>query len=106
MSITDSKKNSTSIDPITSQPTSRRRLPSSLLSWEIYLIVLVAAFLRLYQINTSEFDNDQATIFAMARHAVQLGLLPATSNPASIRIINPPAIIYFLMLPAAFSANP
>ena len=42
----------------------------------------------------------------MAHDAIYHGLLPATSNIASIRIVNPPAVIYLLMLPAAFSANP
>jgi len=62
--------------------------------------------LRFYQINTSEFDGDQALVFRMAHDAIYHGLLPATSNIASIRIVNPPAVIYLLMLPAAFSANP
>jgi len=74
--------------------------------WEIYPILFVAAFLRFYQINTTEFDEDQAIVFRMAHDAVYHGLLPATSNIASIRIVNPPAVIYLLMLPAAFSANP
>src|SRR5438874_12623031 len=74
--------------------------------WEIYLILLVAAFLRLYQINTSEFDEDQAMIFRMAHDAIYHGLLPVTSNIASIRIVNPPGVIYLLMLPAALSADP
>jgi len=75
-------------------------------SWEIYPILLIAGFLRLYQINTTEFDADQATIFRMAHDAIFHGLLPATSNIASIRIVNPPGVIYLLMLPAAFSSNP
>ncbi|GCE27969.1 hypothetical protein KDA_34530 [Dictyobacter alpinus] len=75
-------------------------------SWELYLILLVAGFLRLYQLNTTEFDGDQADIFAMAHNAVSHGHLVATSNIASIKIFNPPAIIYALMVPAAFSANP
>ncbi len=81
-------------------------LRSWLLSWEIYLIVLVAGFLRLYRIDTTEFDDDQAAVFRMAHDAVSHGLLVATSNIASIHIYNPPAIIYFFMLPAAFSADP
>lgn len=81
-------------------------LPSWLLCWEIYLIVAVAALLRLYQINRTEFDGDQAVIFGMARYALQHGLLVATSNYASIHILNPPAIIYLLMVPAAISADP
>ncbi len=81
-------------------------LRSWLLSWEIYLIVFVAGFLRLYGIDTTEFDDDQAAVFRMAHDAVSHGLLVATSNIASIHIYNPPAIIYFFMLPAAFSADP
>src|SRR5713226_5492435 len=71
-----------------------------------YPILFVAAFLRFYQINTTEFDEDQATIFRMAHDAIYHALLPATSNIASIRIVNPPGVIYLLMLPAAFSADP
>ncbi len=81
-------------------------LRSWLLSWEIYLIVFVAGFLRLYGIDTTEFDDDQSAVFRMAHDAVSHGLLVATSNIASIHIYNPPAIIYFFMLPAAFSADP
>ncbi len=77
-----------------------------LTAWEIYPLLLVAAFLRLYQLNITEFDEDQATVFRMARDAVMHGLLPATSNIASIRINNPPGVVFLLMIPAAFSANP
>ena len=88
------------------QPNYGALLRSWLLSWEIYLIVFVAGFLRLYGIDTTEFDDDQAAVFRMAHDAVSHGLLVATSNIASIHIYNPPAIIYFFMLPAAFSADP
>lgn len=74
--------------------------------WELYLIVLVASFLRLYRIDRTEFNGDQADIFQMAHNAVSSAHLVATSNVASIGIFNPPGIIYFLMLAAAFSANP
>ncbi len=81
-------------------------LRSWLSCWEIYPILLIAAVLRFYMINRTEFDGDQATIFHMAHDAVSHGLLVATSNVASIGIVNPPAIIYILMLPAALSADP
>jgi len=61
-------------------------LRSWLLCWEIYPILLVAAFLRLYQLNTTEFNNDQANLFQMARYAVTHGLIPATANTASVGI--------------------
>jgi len=81
-------------------------LRSWLLCWEIYLILLVAAFLRLYQLNTTEFNNDQANLFQMARYAVTYGLIPATSNIASVGIYNPPASIDIFMIPAALTNDP
>ena len=81
-------------------------LLTRLFSWEIYLILLVASFLHLYQLSASEFDGDQAVIFGLAREAVHFGLLPVVSNQASIGIENPPAVIYLLMIPAALSADP
>lgn len=92
--------------PDTVKPTRRESVGSWLLSWEMYLVVLVAGFLRFYQINTTEFDEDQAMLFRLAHDAVQHGLLPTTSNAASIGISNPPGVIYLLMLIAAFTANP
>jgi Dolichyl-phosphate-mannose-protein mannosyltransferase len=75
-------------------------------TWEIYLILLVAGFLCFYQVDTSEFDDDQAILFRLAHDAVYHGLLPITSNTASISIAHPPGVIYLFMLPAALSANP
>ncbi len=66
----------------------------------------MAALLRLYRIDTTEFDPDQANIFRMAHDALVQGHLVATSNIASIGIYNPPATIYLLMLAALFSPNP
>ncbi|HET7641343.1 MAG TPA: hypothetical protein VFK47_21720, partial [Ktedonobacteraceae bacterium] len=77
-----------------------------LYSWEIYVIALVAGFLRFFHLDTSEFDADQAAIFGLAREAVHLGLVPIVGIRASIGIENPPAVIDLLMLPAALSANP
>jgi hypothetical protein len=75
-------------------------------AWEAFLILLVAGFLRFYQINTTEFDEDQAQLFRMAYDAVHHTLLPTTSNAASIGISNPPGVIYFFIPLAALSANP
>src|SRR5437667_6702554 len=84
----------------------QRSWPSWFFAYELYLIIIVASFLRLYGLSTTEFDADQADIFRMAHDAVIHGHLVATSNIASIGIYNPPGIIYALMIPAAFSANP
>ncbi len=75
-------------------------------SWELYVLLVLASFLRLYEIRFTEFDGDQADIFAMARAAVVHARLVATSNVSSLHTYNPPATIYFLMLPASISANP
>jgi hypothetical protein len=75
-------------------------------TWEVYFILLVAGFLRFYQVDTSEFDDDQAVLFRMAHDAIAHGLLPLTSNTASISIAHPPGVIYLYMLPAALSADP
>ena len=81
-------------------------LRSWLFSWEAYLIIIVAGILRLYMLNTTEFDDDQAAIYNMARNAATHGYLVATSNVASVHIYNPPVTIYFYMLAALFSSNP
>jgi len=105
LSLTRSKNDTIQADkrqPTPGQP----RLRSWLLSWEIYPILLVTGFLCLYRINTTEFNTDQALIFSMARDAIRYGLLPMTSNASSLGISNPPGVIYILLLPALFSANP
>lgn len=82
------------------------RLKPWLFSWEMYLITLVAGFLRLYRIDTTIFFLDQANIFRMAVDAIHHGMLVATANGSSIGTMNPPAIIYFLMPAAFFSTDP
>jgi 4-amino-4-deoxy-L-arabinose transferase-like glycosyltransferase len=76
------------------------------MSWEIYPIMLVASFLRLFNIDKVVFGQDEADVYQVARDAVVHTLLPLTSNRASIGALNPPMVVYFLMLPAMFSANP
>jgi len=83
-----------------------RKIGSWFCIWEIYPILGIAAFLRFYQLTTTEFDADQALIFQMARDAINHGLIPATGIIASIRIANPPAVVYLFMIPSAISSNP
>ncbi len=75
-------------------------------SWEIYPVLLVATFLRFYQLAFTEFDTDQAVLWNMTRVALTHGLIPANGNLASIGIVNPPAFIYILMIVAVFTNNP
>src|SRR5438874_1976593 len=81
-------------------------LSSWLRAWEIYPIILIASFLRLYRLDTTAFSYDQSMLFRMAYDAVHYGLIPATSNGSSIFTLHPPLTVYILMLPALFSANP
>ncbi|GHO53212.1 glycosyltransferase family 39 protein [Ktedonobacter robiniae] len=84
----------------------RHTISSWLLTWEIYPIILVAAFLRFYRLPLTELDADQAILFSMPREAFLHGLIPATGTVSSIKMVNPPGYIYFLMPIAAFISNP
>lgn len=75
-------------------------------TWELYPIILIAAFLRLYRIDTVVFVDDNAVVFSMARDAIVHGLWPITSNRASLGMLNFPFIVYLFMFPAAISSNP
>ncbi len=83
-----------------------RLLSFTVSTWEVYFILLVAGFLRFYQINTTELDEDQAKLYRLAYDAVHHALLPVTSNVASIGISNPPGVIYLFMPLAALRFNP
>jgi 4-amino-4-deoxy-L-arabinose transferase-like glycosyltransferase len=76
------------------------------LCWEIYALLLVTVGLRFIRLDTTQFDTDQAKLFGLAYEAIHNGQLPATGILSSIRILNPPAILYMMMIPAAFGANP
>lgn len=82
------------------------KISSLLLSWEIYVILFAAAFLRLFNIDRVVFGQDEADVFQLAHSAFAYGLWPLTSNRASIGNLNPPLVVYLFMLPASLSANP
>ncbi|MFL5592034.1 MAG: ArnT family glycosyltransferase [Ktedonobacteraceae bacterium] len=105
MSLTLSEKQTTKAREITRYKI-QTMLSSWLRAWEIYPIILIASFLRLYRLDTTAFSYDQSMLFRMAYDAVHYGLIPATSNGSSILTLHPPLTVYLLMLPALFSANP
>jgi 4-amino-4-deoxy-L-arabinose transferase-like glycosyltransferase len=82
------------------------RVRAVLFSWEIYPILFVAAFLRLFNIDKVVFSQDESDVFQLARDTIVHGLLPLTSNRASIGDLNPPLVIYFFLPTASLSANP
>lgn len=83
-----------------------RRVRGWLTAWEIYPILAAAIFTHFFLLGSTEFDDDQAVLFGMARNAVVHGMLPVTGNLASIRIVHLPASIILFMIPAAISPNP
>ncbi len=103
LTVTEKQSSKTARD---AHHTRRNRVRSWLLTWEIYPIMLVAAFLRLYRLDTTEFAGDQSVLYRLAYAAVHYGLIPVTSNSSSIFAMHPPLALYFLMLPALFSTDP
>ena len=85
---------------------SRNTLKRWLLDWPLYLILGVSAFLHFFRIQTIEFDFDQANLFQLARDTVAHGLIPLSSNEASINILHAPFFIYTLLPAAMLSDNP
>ena len=67
-----------------------QKLLTFLRIWELYPIVFIAAFLRLYRIDAARFSNDPAWIFRMARDAITYGLWPITSNRSTLGSLHPP----------------
>lgn len=76
------------------------------LDWPLYLILAVSAFLHFFRIQTTEFDFDQANLFQLAHDAIVHGLIPLSSNQASIGVLHAPFFIYILLPAAALSSNP
>jgi len=74
--------------------------------WEFWLALALAAFLRLWQVNTSSFLNDQAGLMELARGGILQGALPLTGIPSSIGTLNPPTAIYLIMPFAYVTKDP
>lgn len=74
--------------------------------WEFWLALALGAFLRLWQLGTSQFLDDQAGMYTLARQGILHHAIPLTSIPASIGTLNPPLSVYLLLPFAAFTASP
>ena len=73
---------------------------------ELWLIVALAAVLRLWHIGVSLFLADQAELMRMARLSLRDGLIPVTGIPSSIGTLNPPASVFALLPFAALGSDP
>lgn len=65
--------------------------------WELWIALLVGAFLRLWQPDVTQFLADQAGLMQLARLSVQHGALPVTGIYSSINTLNPPLSVYVLL---------
>lgn len=91
---------------ITHEATTPWSLRSALRAPELWLIVALAAALRLWHIGVSLFLGDQAELMRMARLSIRDGLIPVTGIPSSIGTLNPPASIFALLPFAALGSDP
>ncbi|HEX8727821.1 MAG TPA: hypothetical protein VF739_04320, partial [Ktedonobacterales bacterium] len=73
---------------------------------EFWIIVLVAAFLRLWYLDHSQWLDDQAQLLTLARDAWLHGALPITGIRSSIGTLNPPLSVYILMPFFLFTKSP
>ena len=64
-------------------PARIKKEPIWWMSWEFYLIVLLAVGLRLYRIDTAQYMTDHNTFYQMAHDAVANGLWPISGNRSS-----------------------
>ncbi len=83
-----------------------KKEPAWYMSWEFYLIVLLAVGLRLYRIDTAQYMIDHNTFYRMAHDALAYGLWPISGNRSSTGPLIPPLFIYLMMISAAISPNP
>lgn len=74
--------------------------------WEFWLALAIAAFLRLWRIDLTQFLDDQTGIAGIARTGLLTGALPLTSNLSSIGTFHSPLTEYLLMPFLAFGKNP
>jgi 4-amino-4-deoxy-L-arabinose transferase-like glycosyltransferase len=99
--------------PSTTEP-DQERAPSATraarFAWarhpEFWIILLVAALLRLWSLDHSQWLDDQAQLLTLARDAWLRGALPVTGIRSSIGTLNPPLSIYILMPFFLFTKSP
>jgi 4-amino-4-deoxy-L-arabinose transferase-like glycosyltransferase len=69
-------------------------------------IVILAAFLRFWNLEATEFKYDEARVCNLAAHFVDTGTPPLRGMGSSTGIDNPPLAIYLMSVPVLFSRDP
>ncbi len=72
----------------------------------ITLILVLATWLRLWNLSATEFKYDEATVSNLAAQWVDTGTLPLRGMGSSVGIDNPPLTVYVMALPVLFSRDP
>jgi 4-amino-4-deoxy-L-arabinose transferase-like glycosyltransferase len=108
-SFVDTRSEAKPVKQRASEVAGRQR--DRLLAWllghpDFWLVVALAAFLRLWHIETTQFLDDQTYLMQLARGAFLHGAIPVTGIPSSIGTLNPPLSVYLLMPFTLFTANP
>ncbi|MBN1936465.1 MAG: glycosyltransferase family 39 protein [Anaerolineae bacterium] len=75
-------------------------------SLALIAILLLAAFLRLWNLDATEFKYDEATVCNLAAQFVDTGLPPVRGMGSSVGIDNPPLTIWLMSLPVLLSRDP
>ena len=81
---------------------SKRHLPTLLLT----AILVLAAFLRLWNLGATEFKYDEARVSNLAAQFIDTGVPPLRGMGSSTGIDNPPMAIYLMSLPVLLSRDP
>jgi 4-amino-4-deoxy-L-arabinose transferase-like glycosyltransferase len=74
--------------------------------WVLISILVLAAVLRFWNLDATEFKYDEARVSNLAAHFCDTGIPPVRGMGSSVGIDNPPLTIYLLSLPILFSRDP
>jgi 4-amino-4-deoxy-L-arabinose transferase-like glycosyltransferase len=69
-------------------------------------VLALAAFLRFWNLDATEFKYDEATVCNLAALFVDTGVPPVRGMGSSVGIDNPPLAVYLISLPVLFSRDP
>ena len=83
-----------------------RRIPNRWAQVALAVILFAAAWLRLWNLNATEFKFDEARVANLAAEMVDTGRIPARGMGSSTGVDNPPVAVYLFALPALVSRDP
>jgi 4-amino-4-deoxy-L-arabinose transferase-like glycosyltransferase len=83
-----------------------KRTRSTWTTVALVAILIWAAFLRLWNLDATEFKFDEARVSNLAAHFVDTGRIPLRGMGTSTGIDNPPMAVYLLSLPVLLSRDP